>query len=47
MVRREVQYKWWLSELMAARGLHNTTDLIRLLAERGNQKSERVTVPAS
>lgn len=54
VVRREVEYKWRLSELMAARGLHNTTDLIPLLAERGitlsrpqvyrlvNQKPERV-----
>lgn len=45
-----------LSELMAARGLHNTTDLIPLLAERGitlsrpqvyrlvNQKPERVAL---
>ncbi|MEW1986833.1 helix-turn-helix domain-containing protein [Pseudarthrobacter oxydans] len=56
MVRREVEYKWRLSELMAARGLHNTTDLIPLLAERGitlsrpqvyrlvNQKPERVAL---
>ena len=34
-MKREVEYKWRLAELMAARGLHNTTDLIPLLAERG------------
>lgn len=56
MVKREVQYRWRLAELMAARGLHNTTDLIPLLAERGitlsrpqvyrlvNQKPERVAL---
>ena len=55
-MRREVEYKWRLSELMAARGLHNTTDLIPLLAERGitlsrpqvyrlvNQRPERVSL---
>jgi len=55
-VKREVQYRWRLAELMAARGLHNTTDLIPLLAERGitlsrpqvyrlvNQKPERVAL---
>ncbi len=34
-MRRQVEYTWRLAELMAARGLHNTTDLIPLLAERG------------
>jgi DNA-binding Xre family transcriptional regulator len=34
-MRRQVDYTWRLAELMAARGLHNTTDLIPLLAERG------------
>lgn len=55
-MKREVEYTWRLSELMAARGLHNTTDLIPLLAERGiilsrpqvyrivNQKPERVAL---
>jgi DNA-binding Xre family transcriptional regulator len=55
-VKRKVEYTWRLSELMAARGLHNTTDLIPLLAERGiilsrpqvyrivNQKPERVAL---
>lgn len=55
-MKREVQYRWRLAELMAARGLHNTTDLIPLLAERGitlsrpqvyrlvNQKPERVAL---
>ncbi|MDQ0075725.1 helix-turn-helix domain-containing protein [Arthrobacter oryzae] len=55
-MKREVEYTWRLSELMAARGLHNTSDLIPLLAERGiilsrpqvyrivNQKPERVAL---
>jgi DNA-binding Xre family transcriptional regulator len=55
-MKRKVEYTWRLSELMAARGLHNTTDLIPLLAERGiilsrpqvyrivNQKPERVAL---
>ena len=55
-MKRQVEYAWRLSELMAARGLHNTTDLIPLLAERGivlsrpqvyrivNQKPERVAL---
>ena len=34
-MRRKVDYTWRLAELMAAQGLHNTTDLIPLLAERG------------
>ncbi|MDT5220626.1 MAG: hypothetical protein QOF15_2731 [Mycobacterium sp.] len=33
-MKRKVDYTWRLAELMAARGLHNTTDLIPLLAER-------------
>lgn len=55
-MRRKVEYTWRLSELMAARGLHNTTDLIPLLAERDitlsrpqvyrlvNQRPERVSL---
>jgi DNA-binding Xre family transcriptional regulator len=55
-MKRKVEYTWRLSELMAARGLHNTTDLIPLLAERGiilsrpqvyrivNQRPERVAL---
>ncbi len=55
-MKRQVEYTWRLPELMAARGLHNTTDLIPLLAERGiilsrpqvyrivNQKPERVAL---
>ena len=55
-MKRQVEYTWRLSELMAARGLHNSTDLIPLLAERGiilsrpqvyrivNQKPERVAL---
>lgn len=55
-MRRAVNYTWRLAELMAARGLHNTTDLIPLLAERSivlsrpqvyrlvNQRPERVAL---
>ena len=55
-MRRTVDYTWRLAELMAARGLHNTTDLVPLLAERGitlsrpqvyrlvNQRPERVSL---
>jgi DNA-binding Xre family transcriptional regulator len=34
-VKREVDYNWRLPELMAAQGMHNSTDLIPRLAERG------------
>jgi len=34
-VRRDVDYGWHLAELMARRGMHNTTDLAPLLADRG------------
>lgn len=56
MMRRKVDYTWRLPELMAARGLHNTTDLIPLLAERAvtlsrpqvyrlvNQRPERMSL---
>lgn len=55
-MRRNVDYTWRLAEIMAARGLHNTTDLIPLLGERGialsrpqvyrlvNQRPERVAL---
>jgi DNA-binding Xre family transcriptional regulator len=55
-LKRKVDYTWRLAELMAARGLHNTTDLIPLLAERDislsrpqvyrlvNQRPERVSL---
>lgn len=55
-MKRQVEYTWRLAELMATRGLHNTTDLIPLLAERGielsrpqvyrlvNQRPERVSL---
>ena len=55
-MKRKVEYTWRLAELMAARGLHNTTDLIPLLAERDislsrpqvyrvvNQRPERVAL---
>jgi DNA-binding Xre family transcriptional regulator len=34
-VKRQVDYTWRVAELMAARGMHNSTDLIPRLAERG------------
>jgi len=34
-MRREVDYRWRLAELMAREGLHNSTDLAPLLRERG------------
>jgi DNA-binding Xre family transcriptional regulator len=38
-VKRQVSYTWRLAELMAARGMHNSTELIPLLVERGIQLS--------
>ncbi|MGB9305934.1 MAG: helix-turn-helix transcriptional regulator [Mycobacterium sp.] len=55
-MKRQVDYTWRLAELMAARGMHNTTDLIPLLVDRGiqlsrpqvyrvvNQRPERVSL---
>ena len=55
-MKRKVDYTWRLAELMAARGLHNTTHLIPLLAERDitlsrpqvyrlvNQRPERMSL---
>ncbi|MDO3125564.1 putative transcriptional regulator [Mycobacteroides abscessus subsp. bolletii] len=34
-MNRDVDYTWRLAELMAAQGMHNSTDLIPRLAERG------------
>lgn len=34
-MKRRVDYTWRLAELMAAAGMHNSTDLIPRLAERG------------
>ena len=34
-MKRQVDYTWRLAELMAAHGMHNSTDLIPRLAERG------------
>ncbi len=34
-MKRDVDYQWRLSELMARHGLHNSTDLAPLLRERG------------
>jgi DNA-binding Xre family transcriptional regulator len=38
-MKRRVDYTWRLAELMAARGMHNSTDLIPFLVERGIQLS--------
>lgn len=38
-MRRQVDYAWRLAEIMAAHGMHNSTDLIPRLAERGIQLS--------
>jgi len=34
-MKRDVDYQWRVSELMARHGLHNSTDLAPLLRERG------------
>ena len=34
-MKRDVDYRWRLAELMAAQGMHNSTDLMPRLAERG------------
>lgn len=34
-MKRTVDYHWHLAELMARNGLHNSTDLLPRLAERG------------
>ena len=34
-MKREVDYRWRLAELMARQGMHNSTDLAPLLRERG------------
>src|SRR5829696_8378887 len=38
-MKRQVDYTWRLAELMAARGMHNSTQLIPLLLEQGIQLS--------
>jgi DNA-binding Xre family transcriptional regulator len=38
-VKRQVDYAWRLAEIMAAHGMHNSTDLMPRLAERGIQLS--------
>src|SRR5260370_9340371 len=38
-MKRQVDYTWRLAELMAARGMHTSTQLIPLLLERGIQLS--------
>src|SRR6476661_7000240 len=35
MAARTVEYRWRLAELMAAAGMHNSTELVPLLRERG------------
>jgi DNA-binding Xre family transcriptional regulator len=55
-VKRQVDYTWRLAEIMAAHGMHNSTELIPRLAERGielsrpqvyrivHQRPERISV---
>ena len=38
-MKRQVDYTWRVAELMAAAGMHNSTDLTPRLAERGIQLS--------
>jgi len=38
-MKRQVDYSWRLAEIMAAHGMHNSTELIPRLAERGIQLS--------
>lgn len=38
-MKRDVDYQWRLAELMAGHQLHNSTDLIPLLIERGIELS--------
>jgi DNA-binding Xre family transcriptional regulator len=38
-MKRQVDYTWRLAELMAAHGMHNSTELIPRLAERGIELS--------
>ena len=38
-MKRDVDYHWHLAELMARRGLHNSTELAPLLRERGIELS--------
>ena len=40
-MNRKVDYAWRLAEIMAAHGMHTSTDLIPRLAERGIQLSRR------
>ena len=35
-MKRQVDYTWRLAELMAARGMHNSTELIPLLSNAGS-----------
>jgi len=39
-MRRQAHYQWRLREVMATRGLFNTTDLAPLLVERGIELSQ-------
>jgi DNA-binding Xre family transcriptional regulator len=39
-VKRQTHYQWRLREVMATRGLFNTTDLAPLLVERGIELSQ-------
>ncbi len=38
-MRRRIEYSWHLREIMAGRGLHNISDLLPLLTDRGIELS--------
>ncbi len=44
-MKREVDYRWRVAELMAANGMHNSTDLAPLLKERGIDLSPSQVYP--
>ena len=44
--KKRLGYRWHLRQLMAARDMFATTDLVPLLAERGVELSARAGIPA-
>ncbi len=45
-MKRDVDYQWRLAELMAGNQMHNSTDLIPRLNERGNHAVTAPGLPA-
>ena len=45
-MRVKVSYRWHLRQLMAARGMFATSDLVPLLASRGVKLSQRAGLSA-